>query len=129
MASDPSPGRFRELLDRRRWLPWLVFGTIGLAALVAVTWWSYGIEVQRITATTFGSQVLDDTSVKVTFDVNRPPGLAVTCTVQALDRYFTVVGSTDIVVPPAGDRAVRLTGIVRTTTRAVAGQVHDCVRT
>ena len=78
---------------------------------------------------TVSYRVESDTSVWVSFDVSRPPGLAVTCTVRAMDGRFTVVGSADIVVPPEGDQVVRLDKTVRTTSRAVTGVVQDCVRT
>ena len=115
---------------RRRGWPWSIAGgVVGLAVAAAVTWWSFRYEAQRITGSTFAFQVLSDTSIQVTFDVSRPPGLAVTCTIRALDLSFTVVGTTDVVVPREGGRDVRLSHAVRTTTRAVSGQVHDCVRT
>jgi hypothetical protein len=102
---------------------------VGLVAAVAVGWWTFRNESQRITATTTAYVVESDTSVTVSFDVSRPTGLAVTCTVRALDGRFTVVGSADVVVPADGDRVVTLRKAVRTTSRAVTGVVQDCVRT
>jgi hypothetical protein len=104
-------------------------GVVGLAVAVLLGWWTVRNEGQRITATTTGYKVESDTSVSVGFDVSRPPGLAVTCTVRALDGRFGVVGSADIVIPPEGDRVVHQEKTLRTTTRAVTGFVQDCVRT
>ena len=112
---------------RRTW--GIVGGVVGLLAAVAVGWWTFRNESERITATTTAYVIESDTSVTVSFDVSRPPGLAVTCTVRALDGRFTVVGSTDVAVPAEGDRVVSLRKAVRTTSRAVTGVVQDCVRT
>ncbi|HEY6743958.1 MAG TPA: DUF4307 domain-containing protein [Lapillicoccus sp.] len=112
---------------RRGWA--VAGGVVGLVVAVLVGWWTLRNEGQRITATTIGYQVEGDTAVTVSFDVSRPPGLAVTCTVRAVDGHFTVVGTADIVVPPEGERVVHLEKAVRTTSRAVTGVVQDCVRT
>ena len=112
---------------RRGWA--VAGGIVGLVVAVLVGWWTLRNEGQRITATTIGYRVESNTTVTVSFDVSRPPGLAVTCTVRALDGHFTVVGAADIVVPPEGERVVHLEKAVRTTSRAVTGVVQDCVRT
>jgi hypothetical protein len=116
--------------DARRGRGWTIAGAIvGVVAAVLIGWWTLRNEGQRITATTIGYKVESDTSVAVSFDVSRPPGLAVTCSVRALDSHFTVVGTADIVVPPEGEQVVHLQKTVRTTSRAVTGLVQDCVRT
>jgi hypothetical protein len=118
----PAEGR-----GRRAWA--VTGGIVGLVVAVLIGWWTLRNEGQRITATTIGYQVQSDTAVTVNFDVSRPPGLAVTCTVQAMDGHFTVVGSADFVVPPEGEQVVHLQKAIRTTSRAVTGVVQDCVRT
>jgi hypothetical protein len=117
-------------VDARRRRAWTVTGAVvGAVAAVLIGWWTLRNEGQRITATTISYKVESDTSVLVSFDVSRPPGLAVTCSVRALDGHFTVVGTADIVVPPEGEQVVHLQKAVRTTSRAVTGVVQDCVRT
>ena len=117
-------------VDARRRRAWTVTGAVvGAVAAVLIGWWTLRNEGQRITATTISYKVESDTSVLVSFDVSRPPGLAVTCSVRAMDGHFTVVGTADIVVPPEGEQVVHLQKAVRTTSRAVTGVVQDCVRT
>ena len=127
--SPPSPAPDPAVEARRRRAFAVTGGIVGLVAAVLIGWWTLRNEGQRITATTISYRVESDTAVWVSFDVSRPPGLAVTCTVRAIDGHFTVVGSADVVVPPEGDQVVHLEKSVRTTSRAVTGVVQDCVRT
>ena len=124
---DAAPVAPANADHRRRWT--IAGAVVGGVAAVLIGWWTFRNEGQRITATTISYKVESDTSVSVSFDVSRPPGLAVTCTVRALDGHFTVVGTADIVVPPEGEQVVHLQKAVRTTSRAVTGVVQDCVRT
>ena len=126
-AQPGAPASDAAARRRRGW--GIAGGVAGLVVAVLVGWWTLHNEGQRITATTVGYTVQSDTAVTVSFDVSRPPGLAVTCTVRAMDGHFTVVGTADIVVPPEGERVVHLEKGVRTTSRAVTGVVQDCVRT
>ena len=127
--SPPEPPPAATVYARRR-RAWMVTGAVvGAVAAVLIGWWTLRNEGQRITATTISYKIESDTSVLVSFDVSRPPGLAVTCSVRAMDGHFTVVGTADIVVPPEGEQVVHLQKAVRTTSRAVTGVVQDCVRT
>lgn len=109
---------------------WWVIGGLLIAILVgALGWWTLRNESARVTATTIGYKVVDATQVTVSFDVSRPPEQPVTCTVQAIDGHFGVVGRADVVIPTGGERTTHHEASVRTTTRAVTGVVQDCVRT
>ena len=124
---EPPPAATVDARSRRAWT--VTGAVVGAVAAVLIGWWTLRNEGQRITATTISYKIESDTSVLVSFDVSRPPGLAVTCSVRAMDGHFTVVGTADIVVPPEGDQVVHLQKAVRTTSRAVTGVVQDCVRT
>jgi hypothetical protein len=135
MSSAPPPSvtgqrrlRIPPGTDRRR-LGWSVAGAVvGVVAAAVIGWWLLRGESDRITATTTAYKVQSDTSVTVGFDVSRPPGLAVTCTVRAIDGHFTVVGTTSVPLPDSADRVVHQEATIRTTTRAVTAVVQDCVR-
>jgi len=116
----PAPGTGRQ---------WAFSIIATLVVVVAIGWWTLHGSDQQITATTVSYSVVDDTQVKVSFDVTRPAGLPVTCSIQAMDVHFTVVGSADIVIPVGSVRTTHHEGTVRTASRAVTGVVQDCVRT
>jgi len=113
----PAPGTTR----------WWVLGTVGtLLAVAAVVWFglaSAGALRADVTAYT----VVSDSEVTVGYDVHRPDGAAVRCTVEAQDVRHGRVG-TMVDDVPAGARSVHREVTVRTSARAVTGVVSSCVR-
>lgn len=113
----PAPGTLR----------WWVIGTIGVGLGVAwAIWWGLSATVGLPSFQTVGYKVVDDQSVRVTFSVHSPDGAAVTCRVQALARDFSTVGTLDVPIPASADADSQRTVTVRTTTRAVTGEVRTC---
>lgn len=113
----PAPGTLR----------WWVIGTIGVSIGVAgAIWFGLSATLGLPSFQTVGYKVVDDQSVRVTFSVHSPDGAAVTCTVQALARDFSTVGTLDVPIPASADADSQLTVTVRTTTRAVTGEVRTC---
>ena len=63
---------------------WWVIGTLGIAAGIAVAvWFGLASTVGLASFTTTGYKVIDDQSVRVTFELNRPADKPTTCTIQA----------------------------------------------
>ena len=113
----PAPGTLR----------WWVIGTLGVAAGIAIaTWLGLASTVGRPSWQTTSYKVVDDQTVTVSFDVHSPDGKAVTCTVQALARDFSTVGSLAVPIPASTSADSRHTVSVRTTSRAVTGEVRGC---
>jgi hypothetical protein len=106
---------------------WWVIGTLGIAAGIALAvWFGLSATLGRPSWQTVGYKVLDDQNVRVTFEVSRPGGTALTCTVEALARDFGVVGTTQVAVPASSGETSTETASLRTTSRAVTGQVRTC---
>ena len=108
-------------------LKWWIVGTLGIGAGIAIAvWFGLSATVGQPRWQTFGYHVVDDRTVDVTFDVTRPDGRAMVCTVEALDENFASVGSVEVDVPPSPTDTSRIDATVRTTTRAVTGNVKTC---
>ncbi|MGW5241861.1 DUF4307 domain-containing protein [Monashia sp. NPDC004114] len=106
---------------------WWVIGTLGIAAGIALAvWFGLSATLGQPSWQTTGYKVVDDQNVRVTFEVSRPGGKALTCTVEALARDFSVVGTSQVQVPASGDETSTETASLRTTSRAVTGQVRTC---
>ena len=109
-------------------LKWWVIGSIGIAIGVTLAIWfglaaTVGLPTWQVT----GYKVVDDDRVRVDFEVHSPGGKELTCTVHALAGDFAVVGSTDVPVELAGADSTRTSVTLRTTSRAVTGDVKTCV--
>ena len=111
-------------------LHWWVIGAVGIAIGVAgAIWFGVSATVGLPTFQTMSYKVLGDESVSVSFEVTSPDGDAVSCTVQALARDFSTVGSIDVAIPASADgqgTATERTVTLRTTSRAVTGEVKGC---
>lgn len=109
-------------------LKFWVIGTIGIGLGIALAvWWGLAATLGKASWDTTGYKVLDDQRVRVDFQVHSPEGRPVTCTIQALARDFATVGSVDVDVTFADGPEQRASATVRTTTRAVTGEVRTCV--
>ena len=113
----PAPGTAR----------WWVFGTIAILAAVGVIVWLGISQAGSVAPEVVGYDVRSDALTMVDYQVNRPDGVGLTCTVTALDEKFGRAGTaTDEV--PAGDGWTRRQVEIRTTHRAVTAVVDSCVR-
>lgn len=115
----PAPGTLR----------WWLIGTLGIACGMALAiWFGLSSTVGKPSWQTTGYKVVDDRQVQVTFSVHRPGGAALTCTVHALARDFSTVGTLEVKVPAAAGDDSEQTVSLRTTSRAVTGEVKTCTQ-
>jgi hypothetical protein len=113
----PSPSRRR-----------LAVLAVVVVVAAALGWFAWAAWSGRAaaTGTDVGFVVVDDGTVRVTFDVTKPKDRGATCTIRALDSGFAVVGTVQVQVPASGRSVVRQTSTVRTTNRATTGGVESC---
>ena len=124
-AADREPiARIRK--GHLQWWVLVAVFTLGLA--LYGTSRIMGVAAEQVTAETFGFKVVDDRTATITFDVTKPPEATVLCTVHAQDLKKALVGSAEIVIPPASQRVTNHTATIKTTTKAVAAIVQSCVR-
>jgi hypothetical protein len=99
-----------------------------IVVAAALGWFAWAAWSGRASATgtDVGFVVVDDGTVQVTFDVTKPKDRTATCTLQALDSGFAVVGTVQVQVPRSDQDVVRQTSTVRTTNRATTGRVETC---
>ena len=114
----PSPGRRRLALA----------ATAVLAAvfLAWVLWAGTNAAKREVRWSDVGYDIVDDTTVEVTFTVIKKPAATAVCTLEALNGRHAQVGLATVEVGPADQRAVVRTATVRTAERAVTGVVDRC---
>lgn len=99
---------------------------VAVAALVWAAWAGPGLVDREVRWRDVGYEVVDDLTLRVTFDVVKDPDATVVCTVQGLNAGYAVVGAVQVEVGPASGRTVRRTVEVPTQERAVAGVADRC---
>lgn len=113
----PAPGQ----------LKWWVVGTVGILAGVGLAiWFGLSATLGQPSWDTLGYKVVSDQQVRVDFQVTRPGGRAMTCTVEALARDFSPVGTSTVRVAASTEETTTESATLRTTSRAVTGQVKTC---
>ena len=104
----------------------MALGATGLLALTAVV--SYiGLKqaAPPLTATVLGYQVTSDHAVDVRFQVDKAADRSALCTLRARASSGEEVGRLDVPVA-AGARSQTLTATVKTSARAIVGEVSEC---
>ncbi|MEO7753757.1 MAG: DUF4307 domain-containing protein [Terracoccus sp.] len=108
-------------------LKWWVIGSLGIAAGIALaTWLGLAATLGDPTWQTTAYKVVGDEQVRVSFQVYNPSGKDLTCTVEALARDFGRVGTLDVPVAASDSPESQHTVVVRTTSKAVTGDVKTC---
>ncbi|MDQ1537815.1 MAG: hypothetical protein QOE58_2208 [Actinomycetota bacterium] len=106
---------------------WWVVATIGiLLGCAMAVWWGLASSVGKPSWTVLGYHVIDDRTVDVSYLVERPSDREVNCVIRALDRSFATVGRIEVRVPASNVSSVNRTTRLRTTGRAVTGEVQSC---
>jgi hypothetical protein len=97
-----------------------------VAALLQSLWSRY--DGQTVTGKTLGFTVWSDTSVTIRVEASKRPGSRAYCNVRSRDISGAEVGRDVLVVDPVGTRARSARGelVLRTTRRAVTGEVQGC---
>ena len=129
--ASPSPAvrpaeRYGDGPSPRRRL--VLGGVVVLAAvfLAWVVWAGLHLAQREVRWSDVGYDVVDDTTVEVTFTVVKDPGSSAVCTIEALNARHAQVGLATVEIGPADERGVVRTATVRTAERAVTGVVDRC---
>jgi len=120
-------GRRREPHRAPRWvLPVLV--VLVLLAGLAVAATLYRRQAVQVRGAVVAFDVAAEDRVRVRFTVRGARSAAATCTVRARAADGAEVGRAEVPVPAGGDRDPTVTYDLRTSRRAVTGEVQRCAR-
>ena len=103
-----------------------VLAIVGVAALTITAAWFGFANYSPLSFQDLGYRVLSDTRVEVDFEITRPQGADVVCSLEALNNQFAPVGWIELVIPGSDSTKVRNTVTINTTELAVTGLVDEC---
>ena len=103
-----------------------VLAIAGVSLLTATAAWFGFANYSPLSFQDLGYRVLSDTRVEIDFELTRPAGADVVCSLEALNNQFAPVGWIEIVIPGSDSTTVRNTITLNTTELAVTGLVDEC---
>jgi len=103
-----------------------ILSIVGVALLTVTTAWFGFANYSPLSFQDLGYRVLSDTRVEIDFELTRPAGADVLCSLEALNNQFAPVGWIEIVIPGSDSTTVRNTITLNTTELAVTGLVDEC---
>lgn len=119
-------GRRREPPRHRR-LVLALLVTLTVLAGLAVAWRLYdGLARAPVRGEVRTFSIVDDDTVRITFEAVRDPGLDAVCVLRARSRDGAEVGRAEVALPTGGDERVTVTYTLATRARAVTGEVYGC---
>lgn len=125
-ALDDRYGRTPRRLIRGRWLAIIV----GVLVLIVVAAWVLWVGLLGTTASIetqdIGAVTVDASTIDLREGVTVDPGTRVTCSFQALDGDFAIVGWKVVELPAAAERYRVVTERLRTSAPAVSGLIGSC---
>jgi hypothetical protein len=123
---DARYGRTRGRRIRSRTIAIIVGAGVLLVALAWVLWVGLFSPTSSIETQDIGYSAVDQHSIDIRSQVSADPGSKVSCSVEALNVKFAIVGWKVIALPAIADRNRIITERVRTSEPAVTGSIGSC---
>ena len=125
-ALDDRYGRTRGRRIRGRWLAIIVAAVVAVVVVVWVLWVGLFGTTASIETQDIGATIIDSSHVDLREQVSVNPGTRVTCSFQALDADFAIVGWKVVELPAVSERNRVFTEQLRTSAPAVSGLIGSC---
>jgi hypothetical protein len=125
-ALDQRYGRTRNRRVRGRLLAIIVGAGVLAVAIAWVIWVGLFGSNASIETQDVGYVVIDDHTIDLREQVSTNPGTTVSCSLEALNEKFAIVGWKVIQLPPVSGRNRVFTERLRTSEPAVSGLIGSC---
>lgn len=121
--------RYGRTATRLRWnkrVAWIVAGGFVVVFTAWVIWGGIDGATSEVDVLDVGHQVMDDSSVSVTWQLTIDQGESARCVVQAQNEAHAIVGWKTVDVPASDQRTRKLTEVVNATEQPVTGLIWRC---
>ena len=121
--------RYGRTPQRRRWNRRGVWAAAAAFAVVLTAWVIWAGVDQTTTSVDIldtGYKVVDERSVRVTWQITTTPGESAKCALQAQNESHAIVGWKLVDIAASDQRTRAFTEVVKTTELAVTGLIYRC---
>ena len=123
---DARYGRTRGRRIRARWIAIAVGAGVVVTVVAWVIWAGLLSPTASIETQDVGYHHIDARTLGITSQVSTDPGTRVSCSVEALDEKFAIVGWKVVALAPSAQRTRTIEETVRTSEPAVSGLIGSC---
>jgi len=125
-ALDARYGRTPSRRIRTRWLAVIAGGAVAVVVVAWVLWAGLLGATASIETQDVGVTVVDASTIDLREQVTVDPGTRVTCSFEAFDKGFAVVGWKIVELAPSQERNRVFTERLRTSAPAESGLIGSC---
>ena len=126
MVLDARYGRTRGRRIRARWVAIIAGAAVVVTVVAWVIWAGLLSPTASIETQDVGYHHIDPSTLGITSQVSTDPGTRVTCSVEALNEEFAIVGWKVVDLPPSPQRTRTIQETIRTSEPAVSGLIGSC---
>ena len=114
--------------DSTRQRLWGIIGASGIAVVLLawLGWAGLGQPTAQFETRDLGYELISEREINVKFELSAPPGMEISCAIQALNASYGIVGWAVVDIPPAEVRTRVFNQPLRTSEPAVTGLLYEC---
>jgi hypothetical protein len=125
-ALDARYGRSTGKRLRDRWIAITVAVAVAIVIGAWVIWAGLDLASGGLDSSDIGHKVLNDRSVRVSYQVSMPPGSTASCALEVENEAHAIVGWKIVDIPASTSTTRAFTDVVRSSELGVTGLIYRC---
>lgn len=123
---DARYGRTPDVKARQKAIGWSAAIATVIVFVAWVVWVAFDGTSATVETRDIGHSIIDDSTVRVSFELSVTPGTDVACAIQVQNEHHAVVGWKQLEIPASDTYTRTFTENVRSIEPGVTGLLHSC---